>query len=324
MNVRDEDRTDLAAQGFLRLLQDFRLVILQDSVILRALLPDHPLWNHELFVREDYQQFAQEVQASLSTAEEPEELQIRRTMPAIATRLINLERNLLQSINHWGSINHRINQSIEQRLENFLTGRTSFTIRTNETSTYDVNVANAASSSSAAPSAAFGDASASAAAASVAVSTAASAVPVAASAVSSDLFSAAPIASSSAQPESRPELMTIDLDLNAAPPLYKLCRTINTVSDLYREWTVGLRGGSAVQTLERVYGGRWRPEQAERMFFSRRKVIIDEIQRRQACISAQDPLRCVEELEQIRRNGRMSLHALFKHLNKQRRIENVE
>jgi hypothetical protein len=46
------DRCDLAAQGFLRLLRQFRIVLLQNSVIMRQEFPDHPLWTDSVFERD--------------------------------------------------------------------------------------------------------------------------------------------------------------------------------------------------------------------------------------------------------------------------------
>jgi hypothetical protein len=41
----EADRHDFAAQGFLRLLQQLRVMLLQDSVIMRREFPVHPLWS---------------------------------------------------------------------------------------------------------------------------------------------------------------------------------------------------------------------------------------------------------------------------------------
>ncbi|KAN0075727.1 Transcriptional activator of glycolytic enzymes domain containing protein [Elaphomyces granulatus] len=50
--------------------------------------------------------------------------------------------------------------------------------------------------------------------------------------------------------------------------------------NLWDEWTVEIEGKPAVQDLDRSYGPAWRPSASERVLFSRRKVIIDEIQAR--------------------------------------------
>ena len=71
---------------------------------------------------------------------------------------------------------------------------------------------------------------------------------------------------------------------------------------------MGLGNSPVVQTLEDSYGARWRPSQSERVFFSRRKVIIDEIRTRERRgISTQV---AVEEVELIRQRGRLSLYGL--------------
>ncbi|EDN08635.1 predicted protein [Histoplasma mississippiense (nom. inval.)] len=58
---------------------------------------------------------------------------------------------------------------------------------------------------------------------------------------------------------------------------YSLSRTIQSVPDLWREWTTGLGGGPSVQSLE-DQGGSWRKSSSkEQMMFCRRKIIINEI-----------------------------------------------
>lgn len=54
-------------------------------------------------------------------------------------------------------------------------------------------------------------------------------------------------------------------------------RTISTVPLLWEEWTVGIRGGPAILTLEAAHGSGWRKDPASRKFFSERKIIIDAI-----------------------------------------------
>lgn len=89
-----------------------------------------------------------------------------------------------------------------------------------------------------------------------------------------------------------------------------MSRTIVTVPDLWREWTVGLGNGPAVQALEDTYGAQWRPDQSERVFYSRRKVIIDEIRTRER--RGGHAQVAVEELELIRQRGKRSLYGLWR------------
>jgi hypothetical protein len=53
---------------------------------------------------------------------------------------------------------------------------------------------------------------------------------------------------------------------------YKMSRGIKTVADLWREWSVGLSGGPAIQDLETRLGARW-CESNEQRFYNRRKKI---------------------------------------------------
>jgi hypothetical protein len=68
----------------------------------------------------------------------------------------------------------------------------------------------------------------------------------------------------------------------AEKPRYRMSRTIQTVPDLWREWTVGLQGQPSIEKLDELYGWDWRAgpnAAAERQFYSRRKTLISEIRR---------------------------------------------
>ena len=54
---------------------------------MRREFPAHPLWADPLFGRDDYRAYEKDVELSLLDVEEPEELRIRKTLPAIAERL---------------------------------------------------------------------------------------------------------------------------------------------------------------------------------------------------------------------------------------------
>jgi hypothetical protein len=68
----------------------------------------------------------------------------------------------------------------------------------------------------------------------------------------------------------------------AEKPRYRMSRTIQTIPDLWREWTVGLQGQPSIEKHDELYGSDWRagPDAtAERQFYSRRKTLISEIRR---------------------------------------------
>src|SRR3569833_888053 len=64
------------------------------------------------------------------------------------------------------------------------------------------------------------------------------------------------------------------------PPIVSSLMKVYTVPDLWRDWTEGLDGRSAVRDLEARWGSRWRPDPKIRVEFCRRKRIWDAVQAR--------------------------------------------
>ncbi|KAN0085463.1 hypothetical protein V8E54_001930 [Elaphomyces granulatus] len=81
------ERHDLAGSGFLRLLRVLRTVFLQDSVVLRPLFPDHPVWKADVLATDAYRAFATRVTAACEAVEEPGDLQIKKALPVVNDRL---------------------------------------------------------------------------------------------------------------------------------------------------------------------------------------------------------------------------------------------
>ena len=100
-----------------------------------------------------------------------------------------------------------------------------------------------------------------------------------------------------------------------SPPSYSMSRGIQTVADLYREWTQGINGGPAIQDLERNWGAQWRKSEKDRKFFARRRVIIDEINR-MIEFERKTPLQAVSELDQKLLANKASINWLSKFLSK--------
>ena len=88
------------------------------------------------------------------------------------------------------------------------------------------------------------------------------------------------VATSSAEDsEYNAEIMGVELE-GAEPPKYRMSRAVKTVKDLWREWTVGFRGGPSVTALDNRWGSRWRAgRQAEVQWYSLRLEVIREIRR---------------------------------------------
>jgi hypothetical protein len=70
---------------------------------MRREFPNHPLWTDPVFERDDYRAFTQDVELSLLEVEEPEEVRIKKTLPAVAERLSTLQQSLTRDINGWGA-----------------------------------------------------------------------------------------------------------------------------------------------------------------------------------------------------------------------------
>ena len=249
---------------------------------------------NSVFIQQNYLDFAEQVQASLLDLEEPEEIQIRKTLPAIAQRLNVVRQDLAQTVNEWGEKTQQHCTKISRQLDDIVCGRVAFVVRaqqpgaTTMSGRYENDIS--ASAFSSGPDSGSG----SAAAADV------------------SLFSQPRTQESGIQNE-RSEETSLS---------YKLSRTIQTVPDLWREWTAGLGNRPAVQSLEDSYGAAWRPSQSERVMFGRRKVIIDEIRARQS--EGLSVAAAVEQVELVRQRGNLSLHGLYKLLNKPGRNHHTE
>ena len=85
---------DLAGQGFLKLLKRLRIVVLQDSVLLRRRYPSHPIWQDPLFAAPEYHEFAERVEIALADGEEPHLSLVERAYPLIASELQILSQTL--------------------------------------------------------------------------------------------------------------------------------------------------------------------------------------------------------------------------------------
>ena len=103
------------------------------------------------------------------------------------------------------------------------------------------------------------------------------------------------------------------------PMIYKLSRGIQTVTDLWREWTSGVAGGPAVKDLELRWGAKW-CQGNERRFFSRRKQIVDEVLRKaksmQGGETSENCFAAAQLIEERRKQQKKSLDWLSKHIER--------
>jgi len=273
------DTNDLAAQGFLKLLQQLRTVLLQDAVFLQIEMPSHSMWKHPLFQRSDFKQFAQELLQSVCTTETPYEIQLQQSVPAIADRITNTEQSLQQTMssNQLQLLDYL--RTISSQVNDLTSGRISFTVRANglesglelEQPTLAIDSVKSTKMQEIEPE-------------------------------NMDIIQEQPQQASLAS--------------FTQMPSYKLSRTIKTVRELWAEWTIGLNGQPAVQALEQQYGAKWRSDSKERVMFGRRKIIIDEIYARAK--DGTSVMKAVEALELIQARMKCSLAKLVEFLKESR------
>lgn len=240
-----------------------------------------------IFVREDYTAFAEQIRQSLLCTETPQEIQLRQTIPIIADRLSILQKDIHQAVDLHGYQAHEQLRKIARQLQDLLSGHVTFAVRA-----IDASITGVQSPGSVTP--------------------------------SSQLAACLSEASSIQPPLDKQQLpgqlltQGIDTSSSLSPlrSLYSLSRTIQTVPEVWKEWTCGLGANPSVQSLERSYGATWRPSSRERVMFCRRKVIIDEIYARHGKGQTLDA--AVEELELVRCRGRLSLYQLSQLLSKAR------
>lgn len=84
----------------------------------------------------------------------------------------------------------------------------------------------------------------------------------------------------------------------------------------WQEWTTGLPGSPSVQSLDQLYGSKWRTSPADRKWYSSRKVLVDAV----AVLSSREALsedEAVSELDRLRAGKSLdSLRKLVKTSNR--------
>lgn len=246
-----EQVNDLAAAGFTGLLVYLRQVILEDSVPLMRQFPESAVWSHPVFQHEDYGPYARRVAAVIEEGERPSQLAVlTQALPVLTDYLKTAEaRNEAQFTKLSAALTAEI-RTAEERLSG-----------TYQSSLRDLLAGSVfrlqpppVLASIPAP----------------VLTTTLSPAPVSSSASWLNHSGESGESGRSSRSKS-PEV---------EPPKYRMSRTVNAVSDLWREWTTGLRGGPSITALDNRWGNRWRAgRQAEVQWYSLRLEVIREIRR---------------------------------------------
>jgi len=273
----------MAACAFTDLLRYLREVFLQDSVVLGSLFPQNPIWTqHKVFQHESYAQFAEQVRSELHTPEDaPWEIQLKRAYPDVV-EAVNRQTNTLQQGLH--DIEASFNRQIES-------------LRVSSNNQFESLRASLFPSPSLSPAAVPLP--------SVSLQPAPLQPSVTPSAVPSAIYF--PPAGQPQQPITIPQLPPPPTTPPIAPPpsLHRMSRELRTVRQLWDEWFTGLNGRPSIDQLNKEWGSRWRTDSKEMNFYSRRKVIIDEIFQRtvagnwQAAVAEVESLRAGASLDKL-------------------------
>jgi Centromere DNA-binding protein complex CBF3 subunit, domain 2 len=98
------ERNDLAGQGFLRLLQHLRTILIQDSVLLRRDFPTHPIFQHQVFATSEYLAFVRTTERALEVDQPlPQDVLVRQALPILTERVTLLEESLRRTTEMWSS-----------------------------------------------------------------------------------------------------------------------------------------------------------------------------------------------------------------------------
>lgn len=266
---------DLAGHGFTDLLFHLREVILQDSVALRCRFPKSAVWNHPVFDHKDYLRFAAQVAAVMEEGERPNQLALlEAAIPTLTDFLRSSDtRNqaLMAGVATKADLQvmgAQLAEALRDSVGEMLDSAVFKLARPPLAAGPAQPLFASAPAVTPAPPAAF-------------VPPAPSPAPSVPSSLAS-LAPPPPAASSASTSSVSGQSHRSVTPEGAGPPAYRMSRSVKTVTDLWREWTVGIGGGPAIASLDARWGFRWRSgrgRHAEAEFYSQRLEVIREIRR---------------------------------------------
>ncbi|CEP13751.1 hypothetical protein [Parasitella parasitica] len=93
-DVNSEHNT-ICGVGFLRLLKELRVIILQDAVLLRQQNSKSLIWRNKIFKSQEFEAFARDSLQAMATAQVTAALEIRRTMSFVEERFGQIQNALV-------------------------------------------------------------------------------------------------------------------------------------------------------------------------------------------------------------------------------------
>ena len=276
---------DKAAQAFLLTLQWFRVVLLQDAVILSDMFPESPMWQMYPFREPQFLQFKQLALQKMEEDEHPQNIQLQKTIPVVADRLLVMSQIIADGFRNV----ERIVQTNQETDGHLVTLTEALLTKTGEAQVYLSQLNRGAQG--------FVDAYKNAGESSPQMPQSSTGLPL-----------------SQAQ---RLTTDTPDMPDEDIAPQYIPEANIESVERVYEEWYEGLIGGSdggrgpAMGELEKRHKTGWRKDDYVRKRFQRRRDIIRRLDKtaQRLGVSGREAARRIELWKQERK---MSLDKLRK------------
>jgi hypothetical protein len=117
---------DISSNSFVRVMEFFRKVILQDAVLLKKKHPDFFLWNHPLFRSDGFIEFEAEMEKILDSPKDPAAVVLSQLVPAVTDQLKSTRETVTGKIT---TVDVKVDralteiQQVNTLLTNVLTGR---------------------------------------------------------------------------------------------------------------------------------------------------------------------------------------------------------
>jgi Transcriptional activator of glycolytic enzymes len=270
-------------------LQWFRIVLLQDAVILSDMFPESPMWQMYPFRLPQFLQFKQFALQKMEEDEHPQNVQLQKTIPVIADRLLVMSQIIADGFRNVERI-VQTNQETDGHLVNLIE---TLVTKTGEAQGYLSQLNRGAQG--------FIDAYKNVEGSSLQI------MPQS----STDL----PLSQAQLPTSNMPDMS--DANDKDIAPQYIPDKNIETVEQVYEEWYEGLIGGSdggrgrgpAMGVLEKRYKTEWRKKNYVRKRFERRRDIIQRLDKtaQRLGVSGREAAR---RMELWKREKKMSLDKL--------------
>lgn len=301
---RKDVSNDLSTRQFLFLLRHLRTIILQDSVFLMKDFPAHPIFRQRVFQSAAYKEFAAELEIAANREEQnaPEHVRLMQLVPDVARNMQQIQTSLSAELSagferqstNYKALAHQLDMF--QRLPTVtyhgadLAKHFQSTLgnpggqREHSDTNWPIPIDHDHTRDQSPTPQGVNSCTADASTADAAI------VPLASAPQAQSATAKAPRTVQSVGGL----VYKLPLEANLVPIPYRMSRTNASVSDLWKEWTVGLLGNPAVHDLDRVWGSAWRTTKQQAMWHSRRSNIIRAIKR---LANLEDPNEFTEALK---------------------------